>query len=364
MRILFGPEQDGLHIAPDAPGGYEWWYFDALSDDGKYALVVIFFLGAPMSPYYRAVVDSRGFGRTPPSPNDWCAVFVSLHEIPPPSVVFTTNPHGARKRRSAEERAYAYNLYRDGRFAADGSEIVIGDSRMCRTVNDGWRLSLTERCLWFGRITADIEFAPTGDPIAGDPFGRDDDHTWVCVAPHCRVTASVRTADGQTIDFPADGYHDHNFGTLPWAGGEDAGWFWARGHLSGENGERTTAIVYTHTGEPERFLLTHRAGSPIRITDAARSAVTVTYRNPYGLDYRLSERFEQPESGEVFVLRCNAFGDLLRGPFYGRWVVEISGTDEKGAPLQGKGIAEAFRPSRLCHPIWSRLMRTRFRRRS
>ena len=35
-----------------APGGYAWWYLDALSDDGRHGLVVIAFIGSVFSPYY------------------------------------------------------------------------------------------------------------------------------------------------------------------------------------------------------------------------------------------------------------------------------------------------------------------------
>src|SRR5262249_35406448 len=36
------------------PGGYAWWYFDAVSDDGARALTAIFFIGSVFSPDYAA----------------------------------------------------------------------------------------------------------------------------------------------------------------------------------------------------------------------------------------------------------------------------------------------------------------------
>ena len=36
------------------PGGYAWWYVDALSDDGRHALTIIAFIGSVFSPYYAA----------------------------------------------------------------------------------------------------------------------------------------------------------------------------------------------------------------------------------------------------------------------------------------------------------------------
>ena len=37
---------------PVAPGGYAWWYVDALSDDGRHGLTIIAFIGSVFSPYY------------------------------------------------------------------------------------------------------------------------------------------------------------------------------------------------------------------------------------------------------------------------------------------------------------------------
>ena len=42
------------------PGGYAWWYLDALSDDGRYGLTAIAFLGSVFSPYYSAARKERG----------------------------------------------------------------------------------------------------------------------------------------------------------------------------------------------------------------------------------------------------------------------------------------------------------------
>lgn len=51
---------DGLDFGrPVAPGGYAWWYMDALSDDGLHGITVIAFLGSVFSPWY-ALARRRG----------------------------------------------------------------------------------------------------------------------------------------------------------------------------------------------------------------------------------------------------------------------------------------------------------------
>ena len=53
------------------PGGYAWWYLDAISDDGQHGLTVIAFVGSVFSPYYAWA------GRR--DPLDHCAFNVALY---------------------------------------------------------------------------------------------------------------------------------------------------------------------------------------------------------------------------------------------------------------------------------------------
>ncbi|MEL6246357.1 MAG: carotenoid 1,2-hydratase, partial [Pseudomonadota bacterium] len=62
----------GLRFDVDvAPGGYTWWYLDALSDDGSEGLTVIAFIGSVFSPYY-AFAGRR-------DPRNHCALNVALY---------------------------------------------------------------------------------------------------------------------------------------------------------------------------------------------------------------------------------------------------------------------------------------------
>ena len=53
------------------PGGYAWWYVDAISDDGQHGLTIIAFIGSVFSPYYAWA------GRR--DPLDHCAFNVALY---------------------------------------------------------------------------------------------------------------------------------------------------------------------------------------------------------------------------------------------------------------------------------------------
>jgi carotenoid 1,2-hydratase len=57
---VHGPRFDAP-VAPVAPGGYSWWYVDALSDDGRNGITLIALIGSVFSPYY-AAMRRRGGG--------------------------------------------------------------------------------------------------------------------------------------------------------------------------------------------------------------------------------------------------------------------------------------------------------------
>ncbi len=76
-----GPRFD----APVGPGGYAWWYVDAFSDDGRFGLTIIAFVGSVFSPYY------AWRGRR--DPEHHCAINVALY--------------GERKRWAMTERGAA-----------------------------------------------------------------------------------------------------------------------------------------------------------------------------------------------------------------------------------------------------------------
>ena len=361
MRVLFGPEHDGLHIDPAMPNGYEWWYFDALSDDGKYALIVIFFLGTPMSPYYKAVVDGKN-----PLPKDWCGVFVTLHERIPSGYAILSP--GGRKRFPLHwnEVAYAYNIYRGGTFAKESASVSIGGSQIQCDDMGNWQVSLDERGLYLGKVTGNLTFASVGNALSQMPVSNDTAgaaHTWVCVAPHCRVTGTITVSSGDTITFSGDGYHDHNFGTLPWDAKEI--WSWGRFHTAKKGQEPAwTAVFYQHKQSPTNYLLiVDDTGAVLTQTDTAESKISLPQKSGYGLPFFLQTMlWEAASNATLDYILPNETG-LLNGPFYKRSVgqakIRVGGRVE-----EAKGISEVFQPSRLCHPIWSRLMWTRIRRRS
>jgi len=339
LQLLIGPAHDALHIDADSPNGYEWWYFDAMSEDGRYALVAIFFLGAPMSPYYNRVADGRD-----PLPRDWCGVFFSVHE---------------KKEGRWLERAWNYNLYPVGEFVSTNPKAHIGESSMRgQSEADGWAwdLIVNERGLWRGRSQAFLRFQMRGDDRTSDmahDAPNTEGHTWVCTAPVCDVFGELQLTRGAPIAFTGTGYHDHNFGRLPWD--DVAAWYWGRARYPAAQGGKTLVFYQTffRDGSDEPILL--EVGADGAITRVARDMAVrleAPVRAVYGLRHSPACRWNG--GSMIFEDRHGVFSE---GPFYRRLPARVETEDGVAG-----GIGEVFEPARLRGPIASRAMWTRMRR--
>ncbi len=181
-------------------GGYRWWYFDALSDDGKYGLSVIAFVGSVFSPYY-ARARRKGLG----NPENHCAVNVALY--------------GPQRRWAMTERGL-----RD--VMRDPAQFVCGPSSL-RVDGDVITIAINERCM-------PLPFAVRGElrmtlrtcydsPVSLDEKGL---HQWRAVAPHGRIDVELSAPEQRWSGYC---YHDMNWGAEPI---EKAfmDWTWSRLH--------------------------------------------------------------------------------------------------------------------------------------
>src|SRR5688572_20449404 len=65
-----------------APGGYEWWHFDAVSDDGATLVVAEFFDGDPFDADYRRRYERfvrQPTRRAPPLPPEYRGVSLAVY---------------------------------------------------------------------------------------------------------------------------------------------------------------------------------------------------------------------------------------------------------------------------------------------
>ena len=339
MRLVLDPAEEAAHGTwlRQTPGAYEWWYFDALSDDGDWALSCIWFLGNPFSPYYRQA--SRGLPGNP-----------------------------------FEENALLFALYRRGRLhtyhftrfpvaqvaAAEAMPLCLRFGPNCLSMlkPGQWRLTLADENA-NGRALA-VSLLFTGPPFIPEivtETALDSEHSWLPAAPFCRVSGQIElrephNLDAETLQFAGTGYHDHNWGRLPF----DAAirdWYWARAALSGER----SVILYhvqPHHGPPVSHLLLFANGHLTRHDAQAQVRLARPIRNGFLTRYssRLTVTSGNYEVGFRFTTRLDS------APFYIR---ALCSAEVRLGSLtdSGQGIGEYLRPRPLSWPLAASAMKAR-----
>jgi carotenoid 1,2-hydratase len=228
------------------PGGYAWWYVDALSDDGRHALTLIAFIGSVFSPYY-ALARRRGAA----DPRNFCSINVALYGA-------------GGKRWCMTER---------GRSALDHSahHIAVGPSRLEWT-RDGLAIDIEEWAVPVPRrVKGRILLRP--EAVMAQEFSLDVEarHIWQPIAPHARVEVSFTRPQ---LSWSGSAYFDHNRGCEPLETGFKC-WNWSR-----SAGGPETSILYdamTRDGRARRLgLRVSSTGAVSRVDLPPRTVLPTT----------------------------------------------------------------------------------------
>ncbi len=207
------------------PGGYAWWYIDAVSDDGKHALSVIAFIGSVFSPYYAWQRRRHGAGNT--DPNAHCAINVALYDLSHQKR--TANHWTMTERNAASTKRDAHQLqigpsalrWENGVLVADVHEFA---APIPRRVSGQFR------------ITPSVDVHAQNHTIAIDGEGA---HFWQPLAPTARI--SVAFAE-PALRWSGHAYIDSNYGHVPLEA-TFRDWQWARATLA----DGSTAVSYDVT---------------------------------------------------------------------------------------------------------------------
>jgi len=283
--MSFAPDFD--RVVP--PGGYAWWYLDALDADGRYGLAMIAFIGSVFSPYY-AAARRRG----PADPLNHCSINVGLYTPERNYWTMTERPRASVSRTATE--------------LVIGPSAVQWDGTSLRFDIDELTVPFPQRIrgsvLVHPRVSFDRDFAL-------DPDGA---HRWRPVLPFTDVEVHF---ENPALNWRGTGYVDSNVGNGPL---EDAfvQWQWTRTHLRGD----ATAIAYDaqpRSGPPRSLDLRIELNAVFE--SDARRPLSVLPRTRWGID-----RSVAVDAGT----RPRIVKGLEGGPFYARSLL--------GATMQGEPV--------------------------
>ncbi|MCB1023294.1 MAG: hypothetical protein KDB79_02820 [Acidobacteria bacterium] len=328
---------------------YEWWYFDALSDNGNEAVAITFLDNFIFSPRYNAECRRS---------------------------IRSTLAGAADPEEPASFPAIAFVYYRDGKAIYrvineyPASELETSPtSPECRIGNNsfsftsapygtGYSVSIDTKLDRNTRITANFEWLSIESDFTAneEPSGRGFHH-WNMVSPRSDVTGKITLIkkNGKTsneINFRGTGYHDHN---------SDDRWLpntiksWQRGRIHFPD---CTAVYfrYQELGSEESITNLFIARDGKLFTYNAISTAQTFSRNIFGVKY--PERL-QITSDDNIRLRIKQNTLVDSSLFYLRFLSEMTLSMNHGKPRKGIGISEHLSPKALRYKWLDWLMRLR-----
>lgn len=307
-------------------GGYEWWYFDAMSDDQRYSIVVILYEGNPFSTRY----NQRLLDGQEPQPEEHPAISISIYDYDTPIY-------------------YSFTEFEadDCCFSEDSPAVRVGSHTMSSTAQDGrirYTLELDEQLPNGEGIQAELGFESEQSGIFAESDEQGKGHCWNLIQPRAAVTGNIiLLSDGQKkneIAFQGTGYHDHNTGQEPMRD-EFTDWYWGRFHF-----DYGTLVYYVmnrqQTQQHNAWLISADNSSLLRSfenIDLADRGFTL-----FGLKTarKVGLRTNQVEA------QVQQSGLIDNGPFYQRYRSEaFLRVPSEGVIESTKGISEYIHPNRI-----------------
>ncbi len=208
MNIAFGSEHDAAHDIGEC--GYEWWYYDCVSVDSDYAVVLIFFRDIPMLP---ECISERVTSMQQRHNNfDGLSINVYHKKKKIAQKLIWSSKHRVYFDEESKTVSFICNAVRhqDNSFSINIDIDKGNDTR--RIV---FYATLLEKNS-YEKIRENVDYAS---------------HTWFAIAPVLFGECQLEIWDGGTrkihAAFSAHAYHDHNVGVLP-VFREFHSWYWGK----------------------------------------------------------------------------------------------------------------------------------------
>ncbi len=335
--------------------GYEWWYFDAISDDGRDAVVIIFLDNFIFSPRYnrkRGEEEKRGEGENADNTDIISATNGEL------------NPQSAISNPQSNIPAVAFTYYRDGKvvyraineFNADefsASEVEpsckIGENFFrfeSLPYGTGYFISIKAKLKKNCCLEAQLEWVSIESDFSPDKtVNPDDAHVWNLAVSRADVSGKINIRDesGKKINalqFRGTGYHDHTYDNR-WLPETVKDWQWGRAHFSD-----ATAVFYRYKESDNDTvstkLFTIRDGKLLNLD--ARYDEQQFSRDIFGIKYPQRLTFLTKDNIRLRVKQTKIIDSSF---FYLRFLSEMTLTLRDGNPRKAIGITEYLNPKAL-----------------
>lgn len=315
------------------PNAFESWHFDAVSDDGREALVVAFYDNYVLSPRFVA--------------NSGTADNVTLsgrHRFPAVSFVYSVDGTPVLS---------SVNEYVEGDFRSlepHGCNIAESSFKMATArYGSGFVVSLDLATFRGRRIKAELEWLLIEADLE-ESGGRDHAATWNAIAPRADVSGKImligrRGKIRKTINFRGTGYHDQvSSANLHYR--DLSSRMWGRAHYI------DSTVIFDRLGgvqdmsAPGTFYVV-RDGQ-IEKRDAACEASEYR-RDHWGLVLPRRISFTSADNTRVRIKPLRSFRSGLTEV---KMLSEITLSLRDGKPRKSIGITEFVDPRRLKNPLF------------
>ncbi|HET8866245.1 MAG TPA: hypothetical protein VFM80_11155 [Gracilimonas sp.] len=326
-------------VSPDfnkPPNGYEWWYFDGLSNDEKYGFVIIFYQDNPFSTEKIEKLN-KGIENGNSHPAISISIYQNQKTIYYSFLEFSESEFNwdeEELRLSIENHSFQYDI-RDNKFCFD--------------------MKLDQKLMSGHSITGSIKGEGGLSSKSLVVSESKDEHVWNLILPELDFHADLKI-DGlngeEVLAVRGKGYHDHNAGYEPMKDSFKE-WYWGRYHF-----DDFTLIYYLmekHDSQQlEAWLIDHENRNVLEYMNE----VELTYKagNLFGIN---SARKIDIKSTQVSVnIQCK--DKIDDGPFYQRFIGD-SIINYKGQVHAAHGISEYIYPENIQKKTFWPLVHMRLR---
>ncbi|KIW16895.1 hypothetical protein PV08_04085 [Exophiala spinifera] len=315
---------DSPRVFPINATTFDWWYFDAVSDDGEQALTVIFFTSSALGfsfdllntvdPLNVYVFANTGSGNQPVS-----------FPVAATSVTVDTVGNGA-----------------SGNWVGSGIKFEGASDLSTYTVTFEHTLLNTGISGTFTLTTRGPGHYVCGPLEGGQPEEVLPHVGWVNVMPAASASVDV-TILGTQMQFSGNGYHDKNWGDVPFITALNS-WYWGHGTFGDYNVVFFDMIDPSNNEKVGGYVLkdgqvvgsTCTTGLQVRPVDAPYPP-TLTGANPTQLTITMTLN-----DGSILNATVTELATQIDVGLYTRWIGTIEGT-VNGVTSSGTALWEQFK---------------------